>query len=93
MWVELYCFGNAFCASALDVDAVALVVVRGGSEVPYIYTVGGPGVAVDNTEKPLRYHRGDSVVVFQFYQQKYITLRSSCSEYSSAFSFPLCLAQ
>ena len=24
---------------------------------------------VDNTEKPLRYHRGDSVVIFQYYQQ------------------------
>ena len=32
---------------------------------------------VDNTEKPLRYHRVDSVVVFQYYQQKYVTLMSS----------------
>ena len=31
---------------------------------------------VDNTEKPLRYHRDDSVVVFRYYQQKYPTLRS-----------------
>ena len=46
MWEELYCFGDAFCASAWDVNVVALVVVRGGSEVPSIYTVGGPGEAV-----------------------------------------------
>ena len=46
MWEELYYFGDAFCASAWDVDTVALVVVRGGSEVPSIYTVGGAGVAV-----------------------------------------------
>ena len=46
MWEKLYCFGYAFCASAWDIDAVALVVVRGGSEVPPIYTVGGPGAAV-----------------------------------------------
>ena len=39
-----------------------------------IYTFGT--VAVDNTEKPLRYQRGDSVVVFQYYQQKYVTLRT-----------------
>ena len=42
MWEELYCFGDAFCASAWDVDAVASVVVRGGSKVPSIYTVWGP---------------------------------------------------
>ena len=41
MWEELYCFGDVFCASASDVDAVASVVVRGRSEVPSIYTVGG----------------------------------------------------
>ena len=46
MWEELYCFGDAFCASEWDVNAVASVVVRGGSEVPSIYTVGGPGAAV-----------------------------------------------
>ena len=32
---------------------------------------------VDNNERPLRYHRGDGVVVFQYYQQKYVTLRNS----------------
>ena len=46
MWGKLYCFGDALCASAWDVYAVALVVVRGGSEVTSIYTVGGPGAAV-----------------------------------------------
>ena len=46
MWEELYCFGDAFCVSAGDVYAVASVVVRGGSEVPSIYTVGVPGAAV-----------------------------------------------
>ena len=28
---------------------------------------------VDNTERPLRYHRGDSVVVFLYYQHKHFT--------------------
>ena len=46
MGEELYCFGDAFCASTWDVDAVASVVVRGGSEVPSIDTIGGPGAAV-----------------------------------------------
>ena len=46
MWEELYCFGDAFCASEWDLDAVASLVVRDGSEVPSIYTVGGPGAAV-----------------------------------------------
>ena len=41
MWEELYCFGDVFCTSAWDVDTVASVVVRGGSKVPSIYTVGG----------------------------------------------------
>ena len=40
MWEELYCFGDAFCASAWDVYAVASVVVRGGSDGTSIYTVG-----------------------------------------------------
>ena len=39
--------------------------------------IGYDMIIVNNTEKPLRYHRGDSVVVFQYYQQKYVTLRSS----------------
>ena len=46
MCEELYCFGDVFCASKWDVDAVSSIVVRGGSEVPSIYTVGGPGAAV-----------------------------------------------
>ena len=31
--------------------------------------------SIDNTKKPLRHHRGDSVVVFQYYQEMYVTLR------------------
>ena len=46
MWEELYFFGDAFCVSAGDVYAVALVMVRSRSEVPSIYNVGGPVVAV-----------------------------------------------
>ena len=46
MWEEIYYFGNSFCTSVWDVYAVALVVVRGGSEVPSIYTMRVPGVAV-----------------------------------------------
>ena len=45
MWEELYCFGDAFFAIVWYVYAVALVVVRGGYEVPSIYTVGVPGAA------------------------------------------------
>ena len=40
VWEELYCFGDVFCLSAWDVYAMALVVFRGGSEVPSIYTLG-----------------------------------------------------
>ena len=43
---KLHCFGDAFCASTWNVDAVTSVVVRGGSKVPSINTVGSPGVAV-----------------------------------------------
>ena len=43
---KVYCFGDAFCAGTWDVDTVTSVVVRGGSEVPSINTVGGPGAAV-----------------------------------------------
>ena len=43
---KLHSFGNAFCAGTRNADAVTLVVVRGRSEVPPIYTVGGLGVAV-----------------------------------------------
>ena len=31
---------------------------------------------VDNTRRPLRYHRDYSVVVFWYYQQKYPTLKT-----------------
>ena len=43
---KLHCFGDAFCAGTWNVDVVASVVVRGGSEVPSIDTMGGPGVVV-----------------------------------------------
>ena len=43
---KLQSFGNAFCAGTWNVDAVTSVVVRGGSEVTSIDTVGGPGAAV-----------------------------------------------
>ena len=43
---KLHCFGDAFCAGTWNVDAVTSVVVRGGSEVPSIDTVGVPGAAV-----------------------------------------------
>ena len=46
MWEELKCFGDVFCVKTWDVYAVASVVVRGRSEVPSIYSVGGPGAAV-----------------------------------------------
>ena len=46
MWGKLNCFGNALFASAWNVYSVASVVLRGGSEVPTIYTVGGAGTAV-----------------------------------------------
>ena len=43
---KLYCFVDAFCVSVWGVNAVASVVFRGVSEVPSIYTVGGPGAVV-----------------------------------------------
>ena len=43
---KLYIFGNTFGAGTQNVDAVTSVVVRGGSKVPPINTVGGPGAAV-----------------------------------------------
>ena len=43
---KLHSFGDAFCAGTWNVDAVTSVVVRGGSKVPPIDTVGGPGAAV-----------------------------------------------
>ena len=50
---KLYSFGDTFGAGPRNVDAVTLVVVRGGSEIPTINTVGGPvatvaGCFVDN---------------------------------------------
>ena len=46
MGEELHCFGDAFCAGVWDVDAMTLVVVRCGSKVPSVNTVGGVGAAV-----------------------------------------------
>ena len=43
---KLHSFGDEFCAGTWNVDAVTSVVVGGGSEVPSIDTVGGPGAAV-----------------------------------------------
>ena len=43
---ELHSFGDAFCVRTWNLDAVTSVVVRGGSEVPSINTVGGEGAAV-----------------------------------------------
>ena len=38
---KLYSFGDAFSAGPRNVDAVTSVVVRSGSEIPTINTVGG----------------------------------------------------
>ena len=46
LWEKIHCFGDALCACTWNVEAVTSVVVRGGSEVPSIDTVGGPGAAV-----------------------------------------------
>ena len=43
---KIYSFGNTLGADTRIVDAVILVVIRGGSEVPPMDTVGGPGAAV-----------------------------------------------
>ena len=43
---KLDSFGDTFGAGPRNVDAVTLVGVRGGSEIPTIDTVGGPGAAV-----------------------------------------------
>ena len=43
---KLHYFGDAFCVGTWNVDAVTSVVVRVGSKVPSINTVGGPGAAV-----------------------------------------------
>ena len=43
---KLHSFGDAFCAGTCNLDAVTSVVLRGGSKVLPINTVGGPGTAV-----------------------------------------------
>ena len=43
---KLDSFGDTFGAGPQNVDAMTSVVIRGGSEIPTIDTVGGPGAAV-----------------------------------------------
>ena len=43
---KLHSFVNTFGAGPRNVDAVTSLVVRGGSEIPTVDTVGGPGVTV-----------------------------------------------
>ena len=43
---KIYSFGDTFGAGLRNLDAVTPVVVRGGSEIPTINTVGGPGATV-----------------------------------------------
>ena len=43
---KLDSFGDTFGVGPRNVDAVISVVVRGGSKIPTIDTVGGPGVTV-----------------------------------------------
>ena len=43
---KIYSFGDTFGAGLGYVDAVTSVVVRSGSKIPTIDTVGGPGAAV-----------------------------------------------
>ena len=43
---KFYSFGDTFGAGPRNVDKVTSVVVRGGSEIPTINTVGGPGATV-----------------------------------------------
>ena len=44
--VKIYSFGDTFDTGTQNVYVATSIVVRGGSEVPPIETVGGPGVAV-----------------------------------------------
>ena len=39
-------FGNTFGTGLRNVDAVTLVVARGGSKIPTVDTVGGPGATI-----------------------------------------------
>ena len=43
---KLDIFGDKFGAGQRNIDSVILVVVRGGSEIPTIDTVGGPGATI-----------------------------------------------
>ena len=43
---KLYSFGDMFGAGPRNVDAVIPVVVRGGSKIPTVDTMGGPGATV-----------------------------------------------
>ena len=43
---KLDSFGNAFGAGPRNVDAVTMVVVRGGVKIPTVDTVGGLGATI-----------------------------------------------
>ena len=43
---KLDSFGDTFSAGPWNVDAVTMMVVRGGSEIPIFDTIGGPGVTI-----------------------------------------------
>ena len=43
---KLDSIGDTFGAGPQNVDAVTTVVFRGGSEIPTVDTVGGPGVTI-----------------------------------------------
>ena len=43
---KLYSFGDTFGSGPRNVDALSSVLVRGGSEIPTIDTVGGAGATV-----------------------------------------------
>ena len=43
---KLDSFGDTFGAGPQNVDAATTVVVRGGSEIPTVNTVAGPGATI-----------------------------------------------
>ena len=44
---KLDSFGDTFDAGLRNVGAMTTIVVRGGSDIPTVDTVGGPGVTID----------------------------------------------
>ena len=44
---KLDSFGDTFGAGPRNVGAMTTIVVRGGSDIPTVDTVGGPGVTID----------------------------------------------